>query len=321
MPDILFQALYAPPGGRALEPDAAVKVAAALPRELRSVIAAALAAGKDGARFTCGIINAKSGRCSEDCAFCAQSRYHMTGTPVHPLLPASKIHERACLLAENGVTRMGIVTSGAGPSEADFDKICAIARKIREDVGIELCASLGALDEGKALRLKQAGFGSYHHNLETARSFYPAICSTHSYESRCETVRQAGRAGLRVCSGGLFGLGESWEERIELAVTLRELNVDSIPVNFLMPVAGTRLAGAKPVGLLEGLGILSLFRLMHPERDIVLCGGRGATLGEWDRLAALGLANGVMVGDYLTEKGSPFARDMRMLREMEGMRA
>lgn len=313
------QFFHAAHEGQTLEPSQALALMEAFPETFRAVgIAAAMHSNRiRPIRFACGIINAKSGRCSEDCAFCAQSRYHTTGTPVYPLLTPDALYDRACRLAEHGVTRMGIVTSGAAPSEAELDKICSSALKIRERVGIGLCASLGMLDSEKARQLKQAGFGSYHHNLETGRSFYSFVCTTHSYEVRCETVRQAKAAGLRVCSGGLFGLGESWAQRIELAATLQELDVDSIPINFLMPVTGTRLGGLPPLTAHDGLAIVALFRLMHPGRDIVLCGGRNSTLGEWDNLALLAGANGVMVGDYLTKQGNPFDQDMRLFRELE----
>jgi biotin synthase len=274
--------------------------------------AAGLISGPE--RFTCGIINAKSGRCAEDCAFCAQSRHHKTDAPVYPLITEGALLNRARELAGRGVTRMGIVTAGAILSDKDFARVCASARRIRQEVDIELCASLGALTKDRAEELKAAGFGSYHHNLETARSFYPSMCKTHDYQMRCDTVVRAREAALRVCSGGLFGLGESWAQRIELAETLQELRVDSIPVNFLMPVPGTRLEASRPLEATEGLGILALLRLMHPERDIVLCGGRTTTLGDWDRLGLASCANGMMVGDYLTKKGGPFERDLALAR-------
>lgn len=292
-------------------------------RELVSLAGLALPQGEGGQvlprprPFTCGIINARSGRCTEDCAFCAQSRHYHTNTPVYPLVDKDTLLRRARELARHGVTRMGIVTAGAGPGEADFDRICAAAGRIRREVEIALCASLGVLTRAKAVRLKDAGFTSYHHNLETARSYYPAICTSHDYERRCETVRLAAEAGLRVCSGGLFGLGESWEQRIELAATLRELNVDSIPINFLMPIPGTPLEKAPRLRPEEGLAVVALFRLMHPGRDIVICGGRTTTLGNWDLPALFSCANGMMVGDYLTEKGGPFERDMALARELE----
>ena len=318
MPDPILKICDAALAGRALSAVEALELTPLLSSRLPALMAAAgLIAGPE--RFTCGIINAKSGRCTEDCAFCAQSRYHKTNTPVYPLVTREALLGRARELAGRGVTRMGIVTSGAGPSREDFARICAAARQIRQEVDIELCASLGALSPDKAQQLKEAGFSSYHHNLETARSFYPSICGTHDYQVRCDTVLRAREAGLRVCSGGLFGLGESWAQRIELAQTLQEMQVDSIPVNFLMPIPGTGTESAKPLDAAEGLGILALLRLMHPERDIVICGGRASTLGAWDRLGLLSCANGMMVGDYLTEKGSPFERDLALTRDLAAL--
>jgi biotin synthase len=282
---------------------------------LRALLAAAIVASGSAVAFTCGIINAKSGRCSEDCSFCAQSRYHKTNAPVYALVGKETLYERASRLAESGVTRMGIVAGGSRPSEREFASICGAAGHIAGSVGIELCASLGILGEDQARMLKEAGIRSYHHNLETGRSFYPEVCTTHSYDVRVETVKNAKAAGLRVCSGGLFGMGENWEQRLELSETLRELDVESIPVNFLMAVPGTRLENAPGLSTADAVGLIALLRLMHPERDIVLCGGRSKALGEWDRLAVLAGANGVMVGDYLTEKGSPFERDRQMLHE------
>jgi len=315
MPDPIHDVCGAALAGRALSAEEALETIPLFFSRLPALVAAAGLVSMPK-RFTCGIINAKSGCCTEDCAFCAQSRYHKTNAPVYPLVTEDALFRRACELAGRGVRRMGIVIAGAGAGGEDFARIYAAARRIRREADIELCASLGALTPGKAGKLKEAGFSSYHHNLETARSFYPSICSTHDYQRRCDTVLHARDAGLRVCSGGLFGLGESWAQRVELAQTLRELRVDSIPVNFLMPVAGTALESARPLDAAEGLGILALLRLMHPERDIVICGGRATTLGEWDRLGMFSCANGMMVGDYLTEKGGPFERDLALARDL-----
>ncbi len=310
----LARALSAVGSGRAMDRAQALELVRLLPGGLRDVAALAGAAMVGRVRpFTCGIINAKSGRCGEDCAFCAQSGYHTTGTPVYGLVSQETLYERACALRERGVDRMGIVTSGGGPSERDFAAICRAAERIVRATDIQLCASLGLITEAQARSLRQAGFTSYHHNLETARSFYPSICTTHDYAVRVETVRHARAAGLRVCSGGLFGLGESWEQRLELSETLRDLEVDSIPVNFLIPIPGTRLAGAESLGAGEALALVAVLRLMHPGRDIVICGGRGRTLGEWDRTLFFVGANGLMVGDYLTAKGSPPDRDRELL--------
>ncbi len=304
--------------GQALSGSEAEKLSGLLPGgflDLLATAGAASATGKSSA-FTCGIINAKSGRCNEDCAFCAQSRYHSTDTAVYPLISEEKLLERAEFLAKSGVSYMGIVTSGAGPTGRDFERICQAAERISREVNIRLCASLGLLEDGQALALRQAGFTSYHHNLESGRGYYGRICSTHSYELRVETVRKAKTAGLRTCSGGIFGLGESWQDRLELSMTLRELDVDSIPINFLTPIPGPALAHSPGLEAREALAVIAIFRLMHPDRDIVICGGRGRTLGEWENTVFFAGANGLMVGDYLTAKGSPFEKDMAMLRTL-----
>ena len=315
MPDLVQDICGAVLAGRALSAEEALSLIPLFSSRLATIIAAAGLASRPE-RFTCGIINAKSGRCIEDCAFCAQSRSHRTTAPIYPLIAKELLLQRAHELAGYGIRRMGIVIAGTGPGDEDFERICEAACRIRQEVNIELCASLGMLTQAQAEKLKTAGFSSYHHNLETARSFYPSICSTQDYQARCDTVLRARDAGLRVCSGGLFGLGESWAQRIELAQTLQELRVDSIPVNFLMPIPGTPLESARPLNASEGLGIVALLCLMHPQRDIVLCGGRASTLGAWDRLALFSCANGMMIGDYLTEKGSPFERDLALVRDL-----
>jgi biotin synthase len=271
------------------------------------------------APFTCGIINAKSGLCTENCAFCAQSAHHDTGAPVYPLVGEAALLERAALLAGRGVDYMGIVISGTGPSDGDFERICRAARRIIDETGIKLCASLGLIGPEQALRLKEAGFTSYHHNLETAPSFYPQICDTHDIGRRCVTVRNARAAGLRCCSGGIFGLGESWEQRLELSALLAELEVDSIPVNLLNAIKGTPLENAPKLPPREALTIIALLRLMHPARDIVICGGRSHNLGRWESLIFPAGANGVMVGDYLVSKNNPMEQDLEML-EVLGLR-
>lgn len=275
----------------------------------------ALAAGRS-TPFTCGIINAKSGRCGENCTFCAQSAHHKTDTPVYALLPREKLLERALVLSKAGVTYMGIVTSGTGPTEKDFEAICQAAEHITQRVDIKLCASLGMLQQEQARALTEAGFTSYHHNLETSANYYGSICTTHEYSLRVCTVETARAAGLRVCSGGIFGLGESWEDRLALAAHLKDLDVHSIPINFLTPIPGTPLENAPVLRPAEALSIIALFRLLHPGRDIVVCGGRSKTLGQWENSTFLAGANGLMVGDYLTTKGSALERDMTMLREL-----
>lgn len=289
-----------------------------LPDHLLDILTLARLAASSGgsALFSCGISNAKSGRCAEDCAFCAQSSRYDTGSPAYPLADRAVLLERALALAAAGADYMGIVISGTGPSRKDFERLCRDAEHIRAASGLKLCASFGLLKGDQALALKQAGFTSYHHNLETARSHYPSICTTHKARVREETVLLAKKSGLRVCSGGIFGLGESWEQRLELALALRELDVNSIPINFLNPIKGTPLGAAAVLPAPEALAVAALLRLMHPGRDIVVCGGRTAVLGEWDAMLFAAGVNGIMTGDYLTTKGSPFARDAALLEAL-----
>lgn len=278
---------------------------------------ARLAAWQGGIQaFSCSIINAKSGLCAENCSFCAQSSHYTTKSKAYPLLDASTLYKHAERLASRGVTYMGIVTSGTSPSKADFDSLCETAALITANLPIKLCASLGVVSLEEALLLKEAGFTSYHHNLETAASYYPKICTTHTYETRLNTVKNLLQSGLRVCSGGIFGLGESWEQRIELAHCLSSLGVNSIPINFLMPIPGTPLENREPLSPTEALHIIALFRLMNPKADIVLCGGSSQTLKQWKALYYQAGANGLMVGDYLTTKGADLDADMALVRSV-----
>ena len=279
--------------------------------------AARVAASVAGAEiFTCGIINAKSGRCAEDCSFCAQSAYHATSTPVYGLVAEDRLLRRAEQLSGSGARFMGIVISGTAPTAGDFERLCEAAARIRSRVPIELCASFGLLTKEQALVLKQAGYASYHHNLETAPSWYGRVCTTHPFESRITTVKNARSAGLRVCSGGIFGLGEGWEHRLELSGILHDLDVDSIPINFLTPIRGTPLEKAPTLPVEDALDTVALFRLLHPGRDVVVCGGRSTVLGEWDRSLFHCGANGIMIGDYLTTKGSGLEEDLGYLRTL-----
>jgi len=301
--------------GTPLDVAGAAALVPLLPNHLPDIMALARLAASTGARdsFLCGLVSAKSGNCPEDCAFCAQSARHGTNAPVHPLLHCNTLLRRAEALACNGVRYMGIVISGTGPNAAELETVCEYARSILERVDIKLCASIGILTPAQALALKQAGFTSCHHNMETAPSFYPSVCTSHAIDARIATARHISAAGLRLCSGGIFGMGESWEQRLELSALLAALNVDAIPINFLNPIPGTPLESASLLAPAEALGIVALLRLMHPQRDIVLCGGRSVVLGHWDALAFTAGANAMISGDYLTTKGAAFARDAHLL--------
>ncbi len=265
----------------------------------------------------CSIVNARSGVCGEDCSFCAQSARWATGVETYPLLDPVTLSGKACQAADAGAGEFSIVTSGAGiRSERDLDVVEDALGKISADGRVQSCASLGRLSADNLRRLQEAGLQCYHHNLETSRRFFPEVCTTHSYDQRLEMVRTARKLGLRVCSGGLFGLGESDSDRVDLALELRELGVDSIPINFLNPIAGTPLEGAANLTPETCLRIIAAFRLLLPDRDIVVCGGRVLNLGEFHPLVIWAGANGILTGDYLTTTGRDTAADLKMLNDM-----
>lgn len=272
---------------------------------------------KGDAASLCSIINAKSGRCPENCAFCAQSAHHSTNAQVYPLVDEEQIVECAKSAERNGARCYGIITSGTGIAPgAELEKICAALRRIKAETSIDPSCSLGILDEKTALTLKDAGMVTYHHNLETSRSFFPNICTTHDYEEDVETVRAVKKAGLRICCGGIFGLGEDFSHRIEMAETLRELDVDTVPINFLNPVDGTRLADAQFLTPMECLKIIAVYRFMLPGKDLTVCGGREKNLRELQSWIFLAGASGMMTGNYLTTPGREPEQDRQMLADL-----
>jgi len=265
----------------------------------------------------CAIVNAKSGRCSEDCAFCAQSAHFKTAVQDYPLMSVDEIIAAARNCLKNNTHRFSIVTSGKGVSAAeDFERICATVRQLADMQDMAPCASLGILSGGQFVRLKQAGLKRYHHNLETAESFYGSICTTHSFSRRAATVRAAREAGLEVCSGGILGLGETPGQRVELALALRELDVDSVPLNFLNPIAGTRLENQPLLPPLDILKAIAMFRFVMPEKEIRVCGGREVNLRTLQPFMYLAGANGAMTGNYLTTAGRDPATDVREILDL-----
>ncbi len=266
--------------------------------------------------FACSIINAKSGRCSEDCAFCAQSAFHKTGIETYPLLDTEKMVNNSMLMQEAGATKYSMVTSGHSLSGREIDSIGHAAEEINKKTDLSVCASLGQLTEPVAIKLKEKGVTTYHHNLETARSYFDQICTTHEYDEDIQTIKMAKSAGLKVCSGGILGLGETWAQRVELAFTLKELGVDSIPINFLNPIPGTRMENRSLLSSMEALKCIALFRFINPDKSITICGGREKTLGDFQSWIFMAGANGVMIGNYLTTKGRSAAMDMDMISQM-----
>lgn len=267
----------------------------------------------------CSIINARSGRCGEDCAFCPQSVHSSSAAPAYELVGADAIVSSAEQAVGNGAHKFGIVTSGKGAasSSAEFDGILDRIRAMKERVGIHRCASLGVITEGEAAALKEAGLQEFHHNLETARSFYPNICTTRGYDENAAAIAAAKKAGLRVCCGGIFGMGETPLQRVEFAEELRALGVDSVPLNFLNPVKGTRLENTPPLRPLEVLGIIAFFRLFLPDRDLKVAGGREVNLRDLQPMMFFAGANSTMVGNYLTTTGRAAKDDLQMIRDME----
>jgi biotin synthase len=266
--------------------------------------------------FSCAIINAKSGRCSENCAYCAQSSFHNTGIATYSMLGVDEILESAVRMEKQGATRFSMVTSGFMAGGRDLEIICRAAEAIRKDTTLKVCASLGELTLAMAKQLRSAGVSNYHHNLETAESHFDKICTTHEYSDDVETVEIAKQAGFSVCSGGILGLGETWEQRVELAFTLRALDVDTVPINFLNPVRGTPMESRPLVAPVDALKSIALFRFINPTKNITICGGREKILKEFQSWIFTAGANALMGGDYLTTKGRNMQTDMEMINDL-----
>ncbi len=265
----------------------------------------------------CVITNAKSGLCSEDCAFCSQAATSRGDIPRYPLPPQEEVVAAAARAARAGASRFSLVTSGRGiTSRKEQEVLLRMVAAIVGAVPIQVCASLGIVDEGFLKELQAAGVARYHHNLETAASFFPRICATHTYAERVATIAAARATGLAVCAGGILGLGENLAQRWELAQALKELAVDAIPLNFLHPLPGTGLAGRALLPPLEALQIIAAFRLLFPDRTLIICGGRQVTLRSLAPLMFTAGANALMTGDYLTTKGRLPGEDRQMLADL-----
>jgi biotin synthase len=264
----------------------------------------------------CSIVNAKSGACSEDCRYCAQSSHYTTDAAVYPLIDANSMAGAAREAKRNGARRFCIVTSGRGIDDvSDLRNIAKGIERVRE-TELSPCATLGSLSLNQLRYLKDAGLDRYHHNIETSREYFPNICTTHTFDERLEQLRHARSLGLSACSGGILGMGETMVDRVSMAFSLSELEVESVPINFLMPVPGTPLAQATPVTPYEALHAIALFRLILPSREIRVCGGRGTALGNLHPRIFHAGADGFMIGNYLTRTGLSPEEDLRMLKEL-----
>ncbi|HII00651.1 TPA: biotin synthase BioB, partial [Methanosarcinaceae archaeon] len=263
----------------------------------------------------CAITNAKSGRCPEDCSFCAQSAHHGPETGGYPLLGPGRLLADAKKAEKAGAHRFSIVTSGNRLKPEELERVLDAVGQIKSRTGLEVCASLGALGPQSARKLKEAGVSRIHHNLESSERFFRHICSTHTYADRIRIIRTAKEAGLEVCSGGIIGLGESMEDRVKLAFALRELDVDAVPINILNPIPGTPMENVAPLPPLEILKSIALFRFILPEKNIRLAGGRERNLRDLQALALFCGADGLMLGNYLTTAGRSPEKDLQMIRD------
>ncbi len=261
----------------------------------------------------CSIINAKSGKCSEDCRFCVQSAHYRTEAPVYPLKEKDEVLAAAREAKRIGASRFSLVTSGRGPNRAELERVAELVRAIRAEVDIQVCVSLGIIDLEGCRLLKEAGVSRYHHNLESSHEYFPQVASTHTFAERVATIRAAQEAGLEVCAGGIFGLGESEDDRISLALTLKELRVASVPLNILIPLPGTPLAANPPLPVAEIIRAMALYRLILPEVPIRLAAGRESALSDFLGLAFLAGIDGMMIGGYLTQRGRLPETDHRFI--------
>jgi biotin synthase len=303
--------------GQDLTRDEARGILQAPEDELLELLRAAFEVRK--ARFgkrvkVCVLQNARSGLCPEDCHYCSQSSLSSAQIDKYPLMEKALLVDGARRAAQAGATRYCMVTSGRGPSDEEIEHFCEVTREIKKGHRLEICACLGLLSEAQARRLKEAGVGWVNHNLNTSERFYPQVCSTHTYQDRVETVRNVRRAGLMTCSGGIIGMGETDEDILDLAFACRELQMDSIPVNFLHPIKGTPMEAYQFLTPIRCLKVLCLFRFLNPASEIRAAGGRELNLRSLQALA-LYPANSIFVEGYLTTPGQAAQEARRMIED------
>jgi biotin synthase len=263
----------------------------------------------------CTIINGRSGRCSENCKFCAQSTHHHTGINEYEFLDSDVILEDCKRNEANGVHRYSIVTAGRSLTGKGFDKAIESYKKMYVECDIELCASHGLLTEEEFFRLKEVGVSMYHANIETSKRNFPNVCTTHSYEDKIKVIQLAKKVGLRVCSGGIIGMGETWEDRIDMAVSLSELQIESIPINALMPIKGTFYEYLKPLSEDDILRTIAIFRYINPTTFIRIAAGRNYFKDGGTKIFLSG-ANATITGDMLTTVGNNTEQDKKMLTNL-----
>ena len=265
----------------------------------------------------CSIVNAKSGRCVEDCSFCAQSSSFQTDAPETELMSVEEMVAAAKEAEAFGANEFSIVASGTKMDDRkELDKVIAAVRRIKAETKLETCCSLGLMELDDLKELKAAGLDRCHHNLETAASFFNKIVTTHTYEDEVKAVQNAKEAGLQVCVGGIFGMGETFAQRVELAFSIRELGTQSLPINFLKPIDGTGLDHLETIEYYDALKTIAILRLVLPKIDLFVCGGREEVMTDKQEQLFSAGANGILGGNYLTTKGQDPKRDIEMIQSL-----
>lgn len=264
----------------------------------------------------CSIVSAKTGKCGENCKYCAQSSHYRTNIETHPLISLEEVKKCAVTASESGVTKFSIVTSGKSPSDEDFDRLLDMVSLLKELGGFTVCASLGILNEKQMIQLKEAGLERYHHNINSCKSYYLDVCTTHSYEDRINTINLTKKYYLEVCSGVIIGMGESRKQRAEMAAELAEIKPHSIPLNLLYPIEGTPFEiYNKVIDEEEILKTIAVFRIATPESEIRYAGGRAFHLSpKYQELGLKAGINGILVGNYLTTIGIEPEEDLELLK-------
>ena len=264
---------------------------------------------------SCSIVNARSGVCSEDCKWCAQSVHHNTGCEIYDFLDEEKVMEAARLNEKEGIRRFSLVTSGRRVSRKDVERFCNLIRRLKKETGLYICVSMGLLGEEEMKMLAEAGVERYHCNMETSSKVFPTLCSTHSHSDKRATIEAARKAGLDVCSGGIIGMGESMADRLEMAFELAEMDVDSVPVNILNPIPGTPLGDTPLISEEEVVRTVAVFRFILPKKAMRFAGGRMRLSHENMLRIMRGGMNGVLMGDMLTTVSNTIADDRILFRE------
>ena len=264
----------------------------------------------------CSLVNAKSGGCAEDCGFCAQSKYAEADTPMHAMMDPEQILEHAKAAEAAGAHRFCMVTQGQGLSQRDFEKVLEGARLVARHTNLKRCVSIGHMSAARARKLKQAGIQRVHHNVETAASYYPEVSTTVRYEGRLRTIDAVREAGLETCVGGILNLGETREQRVEMAFELASIDPTSVPINLLNPRPGTKFGDRELMDPWEVVKWIAIFRLILPDALFRLCGGRVENLGELQATAVMAGLNGVMMGNFLTTLGNTPDEDRGMFEEL-----